>query len=485
MSNRFLSGAVRGLSAVCVCALISVVSGNELEELLKEAQENNPLVLAAKWRVEQALLAHEELAEFFDPNFFAGFGKSEKARSVPGGSNFTMLTNDSIDAQVGFEVPVTPGAYLTLGGAKRVLLDPEGYDELYQTMYGVQLRVPLLKDRGFKSLSLKRALAMADYNANVSSLLKVSQSMRRDIEIAYINAYEKLSSYRVTQEATRRFLALYEETQELSRLKVVPDYQIFESKLELQIGRDDEEKARVNFELGLMDLAQKVGIDRRLALLGDQKALLDAGNMYTSLQTIAEEDACMARGAYLEIKNQIQYAEAQINISEEEKQDGLDLEFGLTAQGEHERNPFGMEDLITDRRMGYEVALIWKRNIDYRGPKTRIAKYRARIRELNENLRNVRQQIHTEMSEAEMNFQAALRRLKMVREGIEAAKQNLASEQERFRLGENTSADVTAAQKNLTTILQREVTASADLLRAHSNYIYAVGYFQPRPEGAN
>ena len=84
-----------------------------------------------------------------------------------------------------------------------------------------------------------------------------------------------------------------------------------------------------------------------------------------------------------------------------------------------------------------------------------------------------------------MNFQAALRRLKMVREGIEAAKQNLASEQERFRLGENTSADVTAAQKNLTTILQREVTASADLLRAHSNYIYAVGYFQPRPEGAN
>ncbi len=472
------------MAVVCVCALILVVRGNELEELLKEAQENNPQVQAAKWKVEQALLSHEELAEFFDPTFFAGVGKSEKARSVPGGSNFTMLTNDSVDAQVGFEVPVTPGAYLSVGGANRMLLDPDGYDDLYQTMYGVQLRVPLLKDRGFKGLSLKRALAMADYNANVSNLLKVSQVMRRDIELAYINAYEKLSSYRVTQEATRRFLALYEETQELSRLKVVPEYQIFESKLELQIGRDDEEKARANFELSLMDLAQKVGIERRLALLGDQKALLDAGSMYTALQNVDEEAACMARGAYLEIRHEIQYAQTQMDISEEEKRDKLDFEVGLTAQGEHETNPLGMEDILTDRRMGYEVALIWRRNLDYRGPKTRIAKYRARIKELNENLRNVRQQIRTEMSEAEMNFQAALKRLKMVREGIEAAKQNLASEQERFRLGENTSADVTAAQKNLTTILQREVTASADLLRAHSNYIYAVGYFQPRPDGA-
>ena len=470
------------MAVVCVCTLISVVRGNELEELLREAQESNPQVLAAKWKVEQALLSHEELAEFFDPTFFAGVGKSEKARAVPGGTNFTMLTNDSVDAQVGFEVPVTPGAYLSVGGANRMLLDPEGYDELYQTMYGVQLRVPLLKDRGFKGLSLKRALAMADYNANVSNLLKISQVMRRDIEIAYINAYEKLSSYRVTQEATRRFLALYEETQELSRLKVVPEYQIFESKMELQIGRDDEEKARANFELGLMDLAQKVGIDRRLALLGDQKALLDAGNMYTSLQIVSEEDACMARGAYLEIRNGIQYAQAQIDISEEETRDNLDFELGLTAQGEHETNPLGMEDILTDRRMGYEVAVIWRRNLDYRGPKTRIARYRARIKELNESLRLVRQQIRTEMLEAEMNFQAALKRLKLVREGIEAAKQNLASELERFRLGENTSADVTTAQKNLTTILQREVTASADLLRAHSNYIYAVGYYQPRPD---
>lgn len=363
MSKRFLCGAIRGLAVVCVCALTSEVRGNELEDLLKEAQENNPLVLAAKWKVEQALLSHDELIEFFDPSLFAGVGKAMKARSVPGATNFTSLANDSIDAQVGIEVPINPGVYLTAGGAHRLLQDPEGYDELYQTMYGVQLRVPLLKDRAFKSLSLKRVLAMADYNANVSNLLKVSQTMRRDIEIAYINAYEKLSSYRVTQEATRRFLALYEETQELSRLKVVPDYQIFESKLELQIGRDDEEKARVNFELGLMDLAQVVGIDRRLALAGDQKALLDAGSMYSSLQTVAEEDACMARGAYLEIKNGIQYAQAQMDITNEEMQDGLDLEFGITAQGEHDTNPFGMEDLLTERRVGYEVALVWKRSI--------------------------------------------------------------------------------------------------------------------------
>ena len=52
----------------------------------------------------------------------------------------------------------------------------------------------MLRDREFKSLTLNRALAMAEYNMNVSNLLKVTQIMRRDIELAYIAAYEKLSA---------------------------------------------------------------------------------------------------------------------------------------------------------------------------------------------------------------------------------------------------------------------------------------------------
>jgi len=343
-------------------------------------------------------------------------------------------------------------------------------------MYGMRVRIPLLKDRAFNSLTLDRALAMAEYNSKVSALLDVNQTLRKDIEIAYINAYEKLSAYAVAQEATRRFKNLYEEAMELSRMKVVPVYQIHSSKLELQIGREDEEKARVAFELALNNLADVVGVERKLALAGTQQALLDTAKNARSLDVVSLENACMSRGAYLEIKNTIRYAQVQIDKAEEDTRDQLDVEFGISAQGEDEHNPFGMNEIITDRRWGKEAVLVWNRKIDYRGPKARMARYRARVRELNENLRQKQLDIRTAMLDAELNFKGALARLDIVNQGIEAARNSLAAEQERFRLGEGTSSDVTDAQKNLTTILQRQTTATADMLRARANYMFATGY---------
>lgn len=454
-------------------------TANELEELLKEGLEVNPAVLAAKYQVEQTLLKHDELAEFFDPDFYAALGKAERARSVPNTTpGFTSLTNDSIDTQIGVQIPVMPGAYVTVGAAERLLQDVEGHGDIFQTLYGVRVRVPLLKDRAFKDLSLKRKLAMAEYTAAISNLLKVSQIMRRDIELAYISAYEKLSAYRVTQAATERFTNLHEEAKSLSKLKVVPEYQIFQSKLELQIGKEDEEKARVAFELSLTALADAVGIQRRLALAGDQQALLDAASKIQSLTIVTEADACESRGVYQQIKKNIEYAETQMQQAEEEKVDDLNFNFGITAQGEHEHHPFGMERIVTDRRVGTEVTLVWQRKIDYRGPNARISRFRARMKELNEELRQAQLDIRTAMLDAEMNFKAALTRLEIVNQGIEAAKETLAAEQERFRLGESTSSNVTDAQKNLTSILQRQTTATADLLRARANYMYATGYEQ-------
>lgn len=466
--------------AVCLAAVMSaslcICSGNELEDFIKEAQETNPGVLAAKWQVEQALMKHDALNEFFDPDFYAAVGESQDNRSIPGTSDYTSLTADSFDAQLGFEVPISPGVYVSMGGAKRYLEDPDNYDKLYQTMFGICFRVPLLRDRAFKTLTIDKALAMAEYNASVSNLLNITQTLRRDIELAYIAAYENLSAYRVTQAATQRFQNLYNETRELSRLKVVPEYQIFQSQLELQIGREDEEKARVKFELSLVTLADTIGLKRKIALANDQKTLLETAAQISRLNEVTEQDACMSRGAYLQVMNNIQYARAEMDKQIEAKQDQLDLNFGISAQGEDESNPFAMNKLVTDHRVGGAITLVWRRNITYVGANARLSQYRARVNELNEKLRGVQLDIRTGMLSAEMNFKAAQNRLVLVNNGIKAAQQTLAAEQERFRLGECTSSEVTDAQKNLTTILQRQTIATADLLRARANYLFAVGY---------
>ena len=479
MSSSFFRFAVCHVIMAVTAICLATVSANELENFVKEGQEHSPAVQAARWQVEQALLKHEELAEFFDPVFFGAIGKADNQRDLPLQTGYTELTDKAIDTQVGLEVPVTPGAYVSVGAANRILQDPEGYDTLYQTMFGIRVRIPLWRDRYFKNLELSRALAMAEYTTAVSNLLKTTQELRHNIELAYILAYETLAAYRITQDATRRFQKLYDEARELNRLKVIPDYQIHHSHLELQIGRDDEERARTTFEVSLENLANLIGVTRKLALKGDPNALLASAATAHDLPDISEELSCQARGSYQTVQGSLTYARVQLATAQEEQKDDFSFQFGLSGQGEDEHHPFGMKELVTDRHFGGDVSLIWRRKIDYRGPKAREARHRARIQELNEDLRQEALAIHQAMATARLQHAAAVSRLDLVNQGIAAAKRTLDAELERFSLGENTSTNVTDAQKNLTAIMQRQSIAAADLLRAKANFRFATGYREP------
>lgn len=461
---------------VFLASLFGSIHAAELDDLLLEAQERNPAIQAARWRIEQTLLKHEELLEFFDPALYGAVGYADSSRSIPGSSNYSALTNNSLDLQAGVEAPILPGAFVSAGVAERSLRDPAGFDDLYQTLFGVRVRVPLLRDRAFRTLTLSRTLAAMEYNIAVSRLLRNSQDLRREVELAYITAYEALTAYQVTQEATRRFQNLYEEAQELSRLKVVPQYQTFQSQLELQIGREDEEKARNRYEINLVTLAGAIGRKQDVVLKADPSDLFQNASKQPKLPEVQEGDALAQRGNYLEMLNSVEFAKIQLATAKEETKDDLSLNMGVNWQGENENWPYGNDDLISDRRAGGEITLVWKRTLDYRGPKARMARHRARIEELKAEMDNLEVDITTELRHAILNFNTASKRLELVNQGITAARETVAAEQERFRLGESTSSNVTDAQKNLTAILQRQNTAAADLLRAKANFMYAVGY---------
>ena len=69
--------------SVLLVALLPFAVCSELDELVKEGQGINPSVQAAKYRMEQMLLKHYELSEFFDPSLFAALGRADTARSLP------------------------------------------------------------------------------------------------------------------------------------------------------------------------------------------------------------------------------------------------------------------------------------------------------------------------------------------------------------------------------------------------------------------
>lgn len=459
-----------------LCLFAIIISATELDSLLKEAEENSPLVGAARARLERSIHEEAETLEFFDPDFFVGAGRNDKFLTVPLGSDFAGLASDAYDVETGIELPVNPGFYLVAGGAHRILTDPADFDRLYQTLYGLRVRIPLLNDRGFKKLDLARALKMTEYNITVAEFLQVTQKLRHDVEIAYFTAYELLCAWETARDAAKRFRDHYEETAKLCDMKVAPEYQLFQSQMELQIGLDDEEKARCAYELALIALADIMGVNHPISLKGDNNTLIELSTTATELQPVPPEEAFAARGDWQIWKNSIRKVEVQQETARHDMTDKLDLQFGVSYCGEDTGNPWGMHEIITDRRCGTEVLLVWQRKIGYKGPRERLAQANATLQEINESLRNTEYSILTEIQTAEKQHLAAAKRYQLICLGIDAARKNLEAEQERFRQGEGTSSNVTDAQKNFTTILQRQITAAADLLRAYAQYQYAIGY---------
>ena len=195
-----------------------------------------------------------------------------------------------------------------------------------------------------------------------------------------------------------------------------------------------------------------------------------------SIKNVDIDRSLEARGSYLVIENTIAQARVQIMAAEEEMKDDLSLNFGAAWQAESNNRPFGYHELLGDERNGAEIAIVWKRKLNNRGPKARIARHSARIQQYKQQLRAESITIETEIRNALNNLTAARNRLDIVNKGIEAAEKTLEAEQERFKLGQSTSSVVTDAQKDLTSLKQRLNSAAADLLRAWANLQYSTGY---------
>lgn len=458
-----------------------IAADGEFSSLLDRALEANPRVLAARCQVEQAIERHEELLGFFDPKLFAASGKSERARGVPGGTGWTSVTDGSHELTAGVEVPLQPGVYITAGSAERFLFDGGGvYDHLYQTLLGVRLRVPLMRDRSFAQFDLSRARALAEYNAEMCDLVGVMQSLRHEVEKAYIEAYATLASYEVSQKATERFSVLLEQARELARLKVVPAYQVFPAEMELTLRREEEAQARQVHEVSLVNLQRQVGDGEPVALAFGADRLVKAASGLGAISEVNVEDALERRGAYLGLRHQVDAARADLARAMDDQRPDLSVNAGVTWRGEDAHQPLGDEAILNDEQVGGEVVVVWQRPLLHRAAESQASQARARARELKHQMASGRTAVQADMQSARQTYTTLMERLKLLDRAREAAQQTVTAEDERFRLGEGTSRNALDAQKDLTNALNRQARAAADILRALADYRYAAGY----PEAA-
>ena len=471
------------LPILVVSALVCL--GNPLGELLRQASETHPALVAERAVVEQTLRSHEELAEFLDPALYGAAGGATRIRELPGAplGYDTVDSANALEAQAGVRIPVEAGAVVSVGGVFRRWFEPDApYDSLYQHLLGVNLQVPLWQDRGFALYGHRRAAALAACSGAIHRLQQAEQQVRRQVEAAYIQLCVAEADCLVWGDATERFRRLHQEAGQLAELKAIPQYQVQTALRELQGGLADEAAAHQGRESAVLALGQAMGLrEPQQARACTSEELLEAALALPSWEEPTVAAALERRGSYLALKDEGRVVESEAALEAERRKDQVTLQAGVTWQGDSSSAPLASYRESTDHHWGGEVLLVWSRPLDYTGPEAALARLESRRREVSSRLETKAVEIVGEIRGAQLRLEGARRRLSLVREGVQAARKTLEAEQERFRLGESTSAIVLDAQKELNNILLRQNATAAELLLAYSELQYALGYPQETP----
>ncbi len=441
----------------------------QAREYLTLALTRNPRILAARQEVERILAERDELRGFFDPQLLASAAQTWDR--VAGQDSFVFLG--------GVEAAFKPGFYFDVTGQQGYLSNLGGtHANLGQTALTAQLRIPLWRDRGFRLWRLSDRQAWSRVTAARQRLVTAGQEVRRDVELEHISLWERHALVSVAMVATGRAEKLLAQAQDLFTLKVVPEYQLYPARLEVQLRRDDEIATREAVANAVSQFAALLGGGapqvRADTWTGD--GLIQWAQAAATPEPTPLPAALERRGRYQELLAQIEESELGLQRNREGLKSDVAIEVNGSWQGETAGDVFGMRTYSAERPLGAAVALTWRHPLGQRAERARIAQSHARIRDLQEQVRAEEIVAKTELQVATNDLRTAGDRLKLMAEAVTAARLTLDAEEERFRLGEGRSRNVLDAQRDLSEVTRRHTAVAAERLRAVVRLRYAAGY---------
>ena len=456
-------------------ALAANPVGTQLDQLVELAWNHNPRVRAARRNVAETAAAVEELDGFYDPRLVSAAGVAENGRSLPGVDGFPTTAGDRVSARVAITKALDPGVYVTGGVTEEWVRDHDsGTNEGSRTSAGVEIRVPLMRDRGFRQLGLRQKAVVAEFTAASARLRAVRQQVRHQVEVAFISVQQTLAEYHIAQEATKRFQTVVDDATELAEMGVVPEYQVFPARMELKLRLEEELQAERTHEVSLIRLRELLAVSTIPALAGGADLLVQWADEMSISVDYNLRRALEARGRYQAARYRLEAARVRVRRAEDELRPNLSVNARATWVGEEERHLDHTDHF--SQSGGAEVLLVWTQPLGMTAERKRVEQLRQRVGALRQELRGIQLQLDAELETASVRFQQARKRFALVLEAVAAARKALQAEQERFRLGEARSRDVLDAQKDLTDAIQRQTRTASELLRAGTDFEFFTGY---------
>ena len=442
----------------------------ELETLSSAALDKNPRILAARQELIRIDAEREELRGFFDPQLLGSTGR--RSDYLQGADTLFVLG--------GAEWALRPGMYVDVQVQKSFLSNlPGEHDYVGQNQITARVRVPLMRDHGFRLWKLEDRRAVVRHTAAEQHLLAVCQEVRREVELRYVTLLETRTAEKVALAATQRVERLLAQAEELAKLKAIPEYQIHPARFEVTLRREEETAARQTVEAA--------GSSLREILAGDEPTLSGASDSVESLvawagetpltDTVTGDAVYPFRGSYGELR----FALEAVDLERQKAKEGLRPDVALEAQGtwigDRPDSPLWAGGThLTERNVGGLVSVTYRRALGGRTERAQVRQALARMAVVEDDMLTLQLSIQTELQTAVSARRAASVRLKLVTDAVAAARKTLEAEEERFRLGEGRSRNVLDAQKDLTDAIRRQTAIAAECLRAHARYRFATGY---------
>lgn len=436
-----------------------------LFELRAACLTHHPLAIAAQQRVEQARQGTAGTAGYFDTTISGAAGGASWARPIPGSSLGSGILANGMTFETGIERALRPGVFVGAGVAERRLTKlGAGQDDLYQSIAGVQLRVPLLKNRGHAEWVWERRAAEAAVSVATQDVTTVLQQLCLETDTAFIDLVEATTGLDAYRKSAQRAKALAAEAEELVRLKAVPAYQVHAARLDAALGEE---------QVAMAEHACQVARIRLHALVGDLPASLDTvgglmewAGRCPPAPPIDLEDACRRRGAMAAAEALVEEAQAAAGGAREAMRTDLSLTFSAAWQAEDPDQPWGSRAQDDAESLGADAAIVWRAPLERRRERATWRAREALVAEREALCDQQRRWVAAELDESSRALDSARERLGLVRAAVEDAASALEAEAERFRLGEGRSRNVLDAQKDLiAAVLRRDAAAAAVLDR--------------------
>lgn len=460
-------------------ALVLPSGAAEVDDLIALALQRHPALQAAAEGVNQSAATRQANREFLDPVTSASAGRLSGSSATPllaapGGLPYA----DAYGASAAVELPLEPGLYLGAGASQQYVTDPPaGTASGFYTLFGLQARVPLVRDRKFVSWHEGERRLAALQEAAEARLLEVRQEVRHAVESAYVDYLAALADAATAGQATERSRELLKEAQELVRLKVVPEYQLAPARLEVGLRLDEATSTLAAIDAARIRLAQVVGSPDCPPLSTNADALLLQSRVQHPATTPPPPATPRCgRGLLLEFTHLQDADAAEIRALEDQLRADVSLSLRGVWAADESAGGGANPSTGAGESPSYAAVVTWTRPWLQTGARNRLAATRAHARMLEAQRDEAGQRLAAEQRRAARDIAAARERSGELAEAVEQARITLEAEAERFRLGEGRSRNVLDAQNDLTKAIRLRHAAAAALLHGYCDLAFATGY---------